>query len=67
MTEINESTKQQIIEYLGKNGPSFLGNVIKELKLSYINGTNHINFLVTRGIVKHSDSPLLFELDFKSK
>lgn len=65
MTEIKETTKQKIIEYLDKNGPSFLGEVIKELKLSYTNGTNHMNYMVTKGIVKHSDPPLQFELDTK--
>lgn len=67
MTEITQKTEQKIIDYLHENGPSFLGEVLKELKLSYTNGTKHVQYLLTKGVVKHSDPPLQFELNTETK
>lgn len=63
MTEIKEKTEQEIINFLDKNGPSFMGEIVKALKLSNSSGLNHINRLISNGVVKHSDPPLQFELN----
>ena len=60
MPKIKDKTELKIIEFLDENGPSFLGEVVKELKLSYTNGLSYINKLLSRGIIKHSDPQLQF-------
>ena len=67
MTNINDKTDLKIIEFLDNNGPSFLGEVVKSLKLSYSKGLKHTNQLLSKGIIKHSDPPLQFELNSESK
>ena len=67
MPKIKDATEQKIVEYLSKNGPSFMGEVVKELKLSYTRGHNHINNLVSKGIIRHSDPPLQFEVNNKTR
>ena len=67
MPKIKDKTELKIIEFLDENGPSFLGEVVKELKLSYTNGLSYINKLLSRGIIKHSDPPLQFEINTDSK
>jgi len=62
MPKIKDKTELRIIEFLEKNGPSFLGEVVKELKLSYTKGFSIINNLLSRGVIKHSDPPLQYEL-----
>ena len=61
MTEIKEKTEQEIADYLEKNGPSVLGEVLKALKLSYSNGKRHINNMFTKGVVKQNASMLQLE------
>lgn len=67
MTNISDTTDLKIIEFLDKNGPSFLGEVVKGLKLSYTKGLRHTNQLLSKGIIKHSDPPLQFELNTEPK
>ena len=64
---MRDNTEKEIIAYLNENGPSFLGEVVKELKLSYTRGLGHINQLLSKGIVKHSDPPLQYEINSDSK
>ncbi len=63
MTDINDKTILKIIQFLDKNGPSLMGEVVKGLKLSNSKGLRHIYHLQTKGVVKRSDSPLQFELN----
>jgi DNA-binding MarR family transcriptional regulator len=63
MTEIKETTEKEIVDYLEVNGPSILGEILKALKLSYSNGSKHINNLLTKGVVKQSSPPLQIELN----
>ena len=65
MSEINTKTEQKIIDYLEKNGPSMLGEVVKELKLSYTNGLRTIKKLQARGIIKHASTKVGFALNSK--
>lgn len=67
MTEENIKTEKKIIEFLDENGPSFMGEVVKELKISYSNGLNRINSLLSKGVIRHSDPPLQFEINSESK
>lgn len=67
MTEKREITEEKIVEFLNENGPSFLGEVVKELKLSYSNGLELINLLLNKGEIRHSDPPLQFEVNSESK
>ena len=67
MKEINDKTELRIIEFLDENGPSFLGEVVKELKLSYTKGLRHTNQLLSRGVIRHSDPPLQYELNSEQK
>lgn len=67
MTKVNDKTELEIIEFLDENGPSFLGEVVKGLKLSYTKGLKYTNTLLSKGIIKHSDPPLQLELNSESK
>jgi predicted ArsR family transcriptional regulator len=67
MTEYSEKTEQRIIQFLDKNGPSFMGEVVKGLKLSNSRGLSQINNLISKGVVRHSDPPLQFELNTETK
>lgn len=67
MTKIKDKTELEIIEFLDENGPSFLGEVVKELKLSYTKGLRHTNQLLSKGVIRHSDPPLQYELNSGSK
>jgi DNA-binding Lrp family transcriptional regulator len=67
MIKTNDKTEKKIIQFLDENGPSLLGEVVKELKLSYTKGLEHINRLRSKGIVRHSDPPLQYELNTDSK
>lgn len=66
MTNHNK-TEERIIRFLDENGPSFLGEVVKELKLSYTKGLEYINRLLSKGVIKHADPPLQFEINPDSK
>jgi predicted ArsR family transcriptional regulator len=67
MNKISNKTELKIIEFLDENGPSFLGEVVKELKLSYTKGLRHTNLLLSKGVIKHSDPPLQYELNSEPK
>ncbi|HZH71208.1 MAG TPA: hypothetical protein VFD91_01845 [Mariniphaga sp.] len=67
MTEKREVTEKRIVEFLGENGPSFLGEVVKELKLSYSKGLEMMNRLLNKGKIRHSDPPLQYEINTDSK
>ena len=67
MIKMKDKTEKKIVQYLDENGPSFLGEVVKELKLSYTKGLEHINQLLSKGVVKYSDPPLQYELNSDSK
>ena len=58
-----EKTDRQIIQFLEENGPSLLGEVVKELKLSYVKGLKRTNYLLSKGIIKHSEKTLQYELN----
>lgn len=64
---MNTKAEKRIIQFLDENGPSFLGEVVKELKLSYTKGLELTNNLLSKGIIKHSDPPLQYELNSDSK
>ncbi len=66
MVKIKDKTEKRIIQFLDENGPSFLGEVVKELKLSYSRGLEYINQLLSKGVIKHSDPPLQYELNSDS-
>lgn len=63
MAKIKDKTELEIIEFLDENGPSFLGEVVKELKLSYTKGLRHTNQLLHKGVIRHSYPPLQYELN----
>lgn len=67
MGKIKDKTQRKIIQFLDENGPSFLGEMVKELKLSYSNGLEHTTQLLSKGIIRHSDPPLQYELNSESK
>lgn len=67
MTNTNNKTEKRIIQFLEENGPSFLGEVVKELKLSYTRGLGHVNQLLSKGVIRHSDPPLQYEINSDSK
>jgi DNA-binding Lrp family transcriptional regulator len=67
MIEKKEKTEEKIVEFLNENGPSFLGEVVKELKLSYSNGLELVNQLLNKGEIRHSDPPLQYEINSESK
>lgn len=65
--KVTNTTELKIIEFLSENGPCFLGEVIKELKLSYSNGLKLTNHLLSKGIIRHSGPPQRLELNPKAK
>ncbi len=67
MLKIKDKTEVKIVEFLEENGPSFLGEVVKELKLSYTKGFSYINQLLSKGVIRHSDPPLQYEINSDSK
>jgi DNA-binding Lrp family transcriptional regulator len=67
MNEISDKTELKIIEFLNENGPSFLGEVVKNLKISNSKGLKITNQLLTKGIIRHSDPPLQYELNSEPK
>jgi len=67
MIKMKDKTEKKIVQFLDENGPSFLGEVVKELKLSYTKGLRHINQMLSKGIIRHSDPPLQYELNSDSK
>ena len=67
MTDENNNTDEKIIEFLNENGPSFMGEVVKELKISYSTGLKRINSLLSKGVIRHSDPPLQFEINSELK
>ncbi len=64
---MSRSTEKRIIQFLDENGPSFPGEVVKELKLSYTNGLELINKLYSKGIIKRTYSPLQYKLNSDSE
>jgi len=67
MTIENNKIDVKIIEFLDKNGPSFFGEVVKELKISNSTGLKRIYTLISKGIIRHSDPPLQYELNSEPK
>lgn len=67
MKKISDKTELKIIKFLDENGPSFLGEVVKELRLSYTKGLQHTNQLLSKGVIRHSDPPLQYELNSEPK
>lgn len=67
MIKKREKTEEKIVEFLHENGPSFLGEVVKELKLSYSKGLELVNRLLNKGEIRHSDPPFQFEINADSK
>ncbi len=59
---MGRQTEKRIIRFLRENGPSFLGEVVKGLKLSYTKGLEHITNMSSKGIIRRSESPLRYEL-----
>lgn len=64
---MSKKTEKQIIQFLSENGPSFLGEVVKELKLSYSKGIEIMLNLHSKGIIRRTYPPLQYELDADSK
>ncbi|MDD4225054.1 MAG: hypothetical protein WCY58_06360 [Mariniphaga sp.] len=56
-------TEERIVRFLDENGPSLLGEVVKELKLSYTKGWEYVSRLLTQGVIKRADLPLQFEIN----
>ncbi len=60
---MRNKTEKRIIHFLDQNGPSLMGEIVKELRLSYSTGLDHMNQLLSKGIIRHSDPPRQFELN----
>ncbi len=67
MTKKIDKIDHRIIEYLGKNGPSFLGEVVKELKISYTTGLSRISSLKSKGIIRRANPLLRYEINSENK
>lgn len=63
MNKKNDKIDNRIIEFLEKNGPSFLGEVVKELKISYTTGLNRISQLKSKGVIRRANPLLRYELN----
>jgi DNA-binding Lrp family transcriptional regulator len=64
---MSKQTEKKIIQFLDRNGPSLLGEVVKELRLSYSKGHEYIHKLLRKGKVRHTDPPVHFEVNTGSK
>lgn len=63
MTIENNKIDVKIVEFLDKNGPSFLGEVVKELKISNTTGLKRIFNLLSKGVIRRSVKSLQYELN----
>ncbi|MEZ5103838.1 MAG: Lrp/AsnC family transcriptional regulator [Draconibacterium sp.] len=63
MTKEISKIDSKIIQFLETNGPSFLGEVVKALKISNSRGLSSINRLKSKGIIRHSNPRLQYELN----
>lgn len=64
---MSRRTEKRIIQFLDENGPSFLGEVVKELKLSNAKGLEVTNKLYSKGIIKRTYPPLQYKLNSDSE
>jgi len=65
MEILNDKIKMDILNLLKEEGPSSLGDIIRELEISYSTGTNHILELKLLGLIGKSVDPPNFNLDNK--
>ena len=49
---VENETEKKIIKFLSTHGPTYYGDVIKSLKLSYKRGHEHLFNLKSKGLIK---------------
>ena len=52
---VENETERKIIKFLITNGPTYYGDVIKSLKLSYKRGHEHLFNLKLKGLIKNEN------------
>ena len=62
LEDIQNPTKRAIVKFLTDNGVSYLGEIIKNLSLSYSSGYKYIEELKEEGFVDNTISPPKFNL-----
>lgn len=55
-------TKRAILEFLSESGMSYLGDIIKNLSLSYSKGIKYINEMKEEGLIDNSINPPKYDL-----
>lgn len=55
-------TKRAILEFLSERGMSYLGEIIKNLSLSYSKGIKYINEMKEEGLIDNSINPPKYDL-----
>lgn len=55
-------TKRAILEFLAERGMSYLGEIIKNLSLSYSKGIKYINEMKEEGLIDNSINPPKYDL-----
>ena len=59
---IDNPTKKAILEFLSDNGMSYLGEIIKNLSLSYSKGIKYIHEMKEEGLIDNSINPPKYNL-----
>jgi len=62
LEDIQNPTKRAIVKFLTDNGVSYLGEIIKNLSLSYSSGHKYIEELKKEGFIDNTISPPKFNL-----
>lgn len=58
----DNSTKRAILEFLSDNGMSYLGEIIRNLSLSYSRGIRYIHEMKEEGLIENSINPPKYNL-----
>lgn len=59
------NVQKEIVTFLDSHGISSLGNIAKELRLSYHSALKNILFLKEEGVVENEEKPPLYNLSNK--
>ncbi len=62
LENIQNPTKRAIVKFLTDNGVSYLGEIIKNLSLSYSSGYKYIEELKKEGFIDNTISPPKFNI-----
>lgn len=60
--ETDNLTKKAILEFLSDRGRSYLGEIIRNLSLSYSKGIRYVHEMKEEGLIENSINPPKYDL-----